>query len=100
MMDHTPNPTQYYVPENTHWPIVGCIGLFTLVIGGVNWIHENTLGPYLFFAGALILAYMMFGWCSLVSHESRTGLLNAQRDRSYCWGMVWFIFSEIMFFGA
>lgn len=99
-MDQVPNPKQYYVPASTHWPIVGSIGLFTLVIGIVNWIHEHTFGPYLFFTGALILAYMMFGWFGIVIHESRTGLHNAQMDRSYRWGMVWFIFSEVMFFGA
>ncbi len=99
-MDEVPNPKLYYVPENTHWPIVGSIGLFTLVIGIVNWIHEHSCGPYIFFAGALILAYMMFGWFSIVIHESRAGLHNAQMDRSYRWGMVWFIFSELMFFVA
>ncbi len=99
-MDHVPNPKQYYVPESTHWPIVGSIGLFTLVIGIVNWMHEHTFGPYIFFAGALILAYMMFGWFGIVIHESRAGLHNAQMDRSYRWGMVWFIFSEVMFFAA
>lgn len=90
----------YYVPAQTHWPIVGAIGLCILVLGIVNWIHAHTFGPYLFFAGALIIAYMMFGWFGIVIHENRAGLHNAQMDRSYRWGMVWFIFSEVMFFGA
>lgn len=96
----TPNTSQYYVPESTRWPIVGSIGLFTLVIGVVNWIHEHAFGPYLFFTGALIITGMMFGWFKTVIQESRAGLHNAQMDRSYRWGMVWFIISEIMFFGA
>jgi len=95
-----PNPDQYYVPESTHWPIVGSIGLFTLVIGIVNWLHGHVLGPYIFFVGALIISFMMFGWFGIVIHESRAGLHNAQMDRSYRWGMVWFIFSEVMFFSA
>lgn len=96
----THNTHHYYVPENTHWPIVGSIGLCTLVLGIVNWIHGHAFGPFVFFMGALILSFMMFGWFSTVIHESRAGLHNAQMDRSYRWGMVWFIFSEVMFFGA
>lgn len=96
----THDPSHYYVPENTHWPIIGSIGLCTLVLGIVNWIHGHVFGPYLFFLGALIIAFMLFGWFSVVIHENRLGLHNAQMDRSYRWGMMWFIFSEIMFFGA
>src|SRR5690606_8100895 len=32
--------------------------------------------------------------------ESRSGLYSAQMDRSFRWGMSWFIFSEVMFFAA
>lgn len=94
------NTDQYYVPEQTFWPIVGSIGLCVTVLGIVNWIHEHRFGPYLFLTGALILSLMMFGWFSLVIQESRKGLYSAQMDRSFRWGMVWFIFSEVMFFGA
>lgn len=98
--DTLDNAEDYYVPESTGWPIVGAIGLCTLVVGIVNWMHEHAFGPYIFFVGALIIAFMMFGWLKLVIHESRSGLHNAQMDRSYRWGMVWFIVSELMFFGA
>lgn len=96
----TYDPSHYYVPESTHWPIIGSLGLCTLAVGIVNWIHGHAFGPYIFFVGALIIAFMMFGWFSVVIRESRSGLHNAQMDRSYRWGMAWFIFSEIMFFGA
>jgi len=43
---------------------------------------------------------MMFGWFSTVIKESRSGLYSAQMDRSFRWGMGWFIFSEVMFFVA
>jgi cytochrome c oxidase subunit 3 len=35
-----------------------------------------------------------------VVKESRAGLYSAQMDRSFRWGMSWFIFSEVMFFLA
>lgn len=95
-LEHQP----YYVPAQSHWPIVGSIGLFTMVIGGVNVLHEHPYGWYIFIAGALILVFMMFGWFHAVIQESAAGLYSAQLDRSFRWGMAWFIFSEVMFFGA
>lgn len=42
----------------------------------------------------------MFGWFRDVILESHQGLYSSQMDRSFRWGMVWFIFSEVMFFAA
>ena len=90
----------YFLPEPSPWPIVGSIGLFTIMLGAINWVHNHVVGPYFFAAGFLILAYMMFGWFSTVIRESLEGAYNKQVDHSFRWGMVWFIFSEIMFFAA
>lgn len=90
----------YYVPAQSRWPIVGAIGLGAFAIGAVNLIHGHPMGHFIFFIGALIIAYMMFGWFSDVIHESHKGLYSAQMDRSFRWGMAWFIFSEVMFFAA
>jgi cytochrome c oxidase subunit 3 len=95
-----PQPSGYYLPEPSHWPLVGSIALFCVMFGGVNWLHKVHFGPYLFFTGLMILAFMMFGWFSTVIYESRSGLYDKQMDRSFRWGMSWFIFSEVMFFGA
>ena len=94
------NAENYYVPPQSHWPIVGSIGLFVTVIGIVNTIHQHTYGPWLFLAGALIIASMMFGWFRDVIRENYSGLYGKQMDRSFRWGMFWFIFSEVMFFAA
>lgn len=91
----------YYVPTHSHWPIVGSIGLFTMVVGGVQWLHDDALyGIPIFSVGIMIMAVMMFGWFSTVIRESQEGLYSPQMDRSFRWGMVWFIFSEVMFFGG
>lgn len=95
-IEHQP----YYVPAQSYWPIIGCVGLFSLVIGFVNILHANAWGWAIFLIGALIITFMMFGWFGSVIQESRQGLYSAQLDRSFRWGMVWFIFSEVMFFGA
>lgn len=93
-------PDAYYIPEPSHWPIIGSIGLCTTVVGIAHWIHKDAYGPYVFLVGTLILIYMMFGWFSTVIHESEKNYYNNQVDRTYRWGMVWFIFSEVMFFAA
>lgn len=91
----------YYVPHDTHWPIVGSIGLFITVIGAVQLVHQDYLyGTPIFLIGLAIILFMMYGWFSNVIHESQQGLYSAQLDRSFRWGMVWFIVSEVMFFGG
>ena len=90
----------YYVPAQSHWPIVGAIGLGSMAIGGANLLHGEPIGHYFFLLGALIIVGMMFGWFRDVILESQQGLYSAQMDRSFRWGMFWFIFSEVMFFAA
>jgi cytochrome c oxidase subunit 3 len=96
----------YYVPEQSKWPIVATVGLLTTVVGmGSIMVNgsagESTTTAWItFWIGALIMAYMLFGWFGLVIKESRSGLYSAQMDRSFRWGMSWFIFSEVMFFAA
>ena len=92
--------TSYYLPEPSHWPVVGSCALFLMTFGGVLWMNEVTAGPWVVFAGMLTLVYMMFGWFGTVIRESEGGKYNKQVDQSFRWGMSWFIFSEVMFFAA
>ncbi len=89
----------YFVPEPSKWPLVGTIALLTTVIGAVNTIHSGSLN-LLLIAGLLLLAYLLFGWFGTVINESMAGNYNDQVDRSFRLGMMWFIFSEVMFFAA
>ncbi|GLZ24749.1 cytochrome c oxidase subunit III [Stutzerimonas stutzeri] len=97
---------QYYVPDQSKWPIIATIALLVTFYGLGSWFNDlkaardSSNGPLIFFAGALLIAYMMFGWFGAVVKESRAGLYSAQMDRSFRWGMSWFIFSEVMFFLA
>ena len=60
----------------------------------------GTLGGIILAVGMLFLLYMLAGWFSNVITESLTGKCSAQITRSFRQGMSWFIFSEVMFFGA
>lgn len=90
----------YYVAEPSYWPLFGSIGIFSTVIGLVNMLHDNAIGIYLSFIGVLLLAFTMAGWFGAVIKESIAGLHSHQMDRTYRWGMVWFIVSEVSLFGA
>jgi len=90
----------YYLPSPTHWPILGSIALFTMLFGTASWLHYHWYGPYLLFLGFALLVFMMCGWFGTVIYENQKGFYDEQVDRSFRWGMVWFIFSEVCFFGA
>lgn len=91
----------YYLPEPSSWPLKGCIALICIFVGAANWLHAEWFGPYLMTLGLGILIYIIYGWFGTVIRENRAGMLaNDQVDRSFRWGMCWFIFSEVMFFGA
>ncbi len=96
----------YYVPAQSKWPIIATVGMLTTMFGLGTWFNDlkaarpDSHGPLIFFVGGLLLAYILFGWFGTVIKESRAGLYSAQMDRSFRWGMSWFIFSEVMFFIA
>lgn len=92
---------KYYLPSPSSWPLKGSIALICMTVGAANWMHNVWFGPYLLLFGFCFLIYMIQGWFGMVIRENRQGLLSdKQVDRSFRWGMCWFIFSEVMFFGA
>jgi cytochrome c oxidase subunit 3 len=92
--------THYYLPEPSHWPIVGSCALLLLTFGGVLWMNGIGAGPWVVIAGMVVMIYMLFGWFGTVIRESESGKYNKQVDLSFRWSMSWFIFSEVMFFAA
>lgn len=104
--------TKYYVPEGSPWPLMGSIGLFMLAIGGAHTVqqshalgkaiapHAPNMLSYLLPIGLAYMAVVMFLWWRDTIRESMTGLHIGRLSGSYRQGMIWFIFSEVMFFGA
>ena len=90
----------YYIPHGSHWPIIGSIGLFVMLQGFGNYLNGSGIGSTVMLIGFLVLLFMVFGWFRTVINESEAGMYNAQVDKSFRWGMGWFIFSEVMFFAA
>ena len=96
-----PDANVYYVPHNSRWPIVATVGMFLFMLGAANWLNgHDTAGQIILAIGALTIIGMMFGWFGTVIRESMAGTFNAQVDTSFRMGMMWFIFSEVIFFAA
>jgi cytochrome c oxidase subunit 3 len=96
----THNAGGYYIPQPSHWPIVGSVALLTTATGFILFLAGAKFGLGVVLLGLLMLFYMMFGWFGNVIRESEGGKYNAQVDLSFRWSMSWFIFSEVMFFSA
>ncbi|HTT02358.1 MAG TPA: cytochrome c oxidase subunit 3 [Steroidobacteraceae bacterium] len=98
---HTPetDSARYYIPHHSPWPIFGSVSLFTIMAGAVIYLNDWA-GPLVLIPGFLLLAVMFICWFGTVIGENQHGTFNLQVDRSFRMGMMWFIFSEVMFFAA
>src|SRR6266571_4038243 len=90
----------YAVPQPMPWPIMGSAALFCMALGGVFVMNAASGGWVGIALGLMLLLYMMFRWFGDVVRESESGKYGSREDFSFRWGMSWFIFSEVMFFGA
>jgi cytochrome c oxidase subunit 3 len=86
---------------------VGAFALFLVAVGAGMTVQGTqsdgplgSIGSVVLAVGFLVMLYMLAGWFSNVITESLTGKYSAQIGRSFRQGMSWFIFSEVMFFGA
>lgn len=97
----TSHPSErYYVPHSSRWPIVASVALFVTMFGFATMLNEASFGKPVFYLGLAFLAVVVFKWFADVVGESVRGFYNRQVDTSFRMGMMWFIFSEIMFFAA
>ncbi|MFN9730892.1 MAG: cytochrome c oxidase subunit 3 [Pseudomonadota bacterium] len=97
---HVHDSAIYYVPHGSRWPSLGSFALFFLVGGAALWLNGIAAGKYGSLLGLALLVAMLFGWFGTVVRESVSGYYNRQVDVSFRMGMIWFIFSEVMFFAA
>jgi len=100
-MAQTPTDANvYFVPAQSKWPFVGSIAMMVTMVGVASWLNDASWGRWTFYIGVAMLVLTLFWWFSDVVRESQAGHYNRQVDGSFRMGMVWFIFSEVMFFGA
>ena len=103
-------PTEYYVPDSSPWPFITAAVLCITAVGAATFVQENSgasivnndgsAGSVLLPLGIIGIIAMMFLWFKDTVKESLTNKNSVQMDVSYRMGMMWFIFSEVMFFAA
>ena len=91
---------RYFVPEPSRHPAFAAFGLFWVILGAAQWINGVDWGKYALFLGLAWLFWVLYQWFGDSIHESEGGQYGRKIDLSYRWSMSWFIFSEVMFFGA
>jgi cytochrome c oxidase subunit III len=90
----------YFVPAPSRHPVLASTGLFFVILGAGQWINGHEWGMYSLIAGFALWAFVLQQWFRQSIGESESGLYGDRIDASYRWSMSWFIFSEVMFFGA
>jgi cytochrome c oxidase subunit 3 len=90
----------YYVPHASRHPAMAALGLFFVILGAGQWVNGVAWGKYSLFFGLAFWLGVLYQWFGDAIAESQDGQYGHKVDLSYRWSMSWFIFSEVMFFGA
>jgi len=90
----------YYIPHKATWPVLATAGLFCMLAGFANYLNGSPSGVNFMLLGFTIFIVMVAGWFTLQATESESGTYNTQVGISFRMGMMWFIFSEVMFFAV
>ncbi|GBU15183.1 cytochrome c oxidase subunit III [Polaromonas sp.] len=88
------------MPGPSRHPILAAFGLLFVILGASQWINGAEWGAWALAVGMVIWLVTLFQWFRDAVAESEGGLYGHKIDLSYRWSMSWFIFSEVMFFGA
>jgi len=108
MATHSKN--QYFVPHGSIYPSILSAGLLAMAAGfvfsvatdrgGSSLAYLEGPGTWMMYVGLAIVLFMMFKWLGSVITESVTGKYSNWEDKSFRWGMMVFIASEVAFFAA
>jgi cytochrome c oxidase subunit 3 len=96
---HAHSGEKYYVPHESRWPIIASAAFFTLLLGAIGLLND-WWPAWVMLIGFAMVVYMFIGWFGDVIDENQRGVFGMDVDRSFRMGMMWFIFSEVMFFAA
>ncbi len=94
----------YHLVNPSPWPLLGSIAVFVLAMGAVIFM-KGLFGlpegfPWVMVIGFAMVAWVMLGWWREVIKEGRIGDHTPIVSIGLKYGMVLFIVSEVMFFGA
>ena len=90
----------YFVPAPSRHPVLSATALLLIIFGAGQWVNGHGWGAYVLLVGFVLLAFVLQQWFRQAIGESEAGMYGHKIDISFRWSMSWFIFSEVMFFGA
>jgi cytochrome c oxidase subunit 3 len=90
----------YYIPTPSQYPVLVSTGMLLVIFGASQWINGHGWAAWVLLAGMAFWLSTLFRWFRQAIGESEGGLYSDRIDVSFRWSMAWFIFSEVMFFGA
>jgi len=90
----------YFVPAPSRHPASTAFGLLLVIFGASQWVNDHDWGKWLVLTGLIVWAFVLQQWFRQAIGESEGGYYGKRIDVSFRWSMSWFIFSEVMFFGA
>jgi cytochrome c oxidase subunit III len=90
----------YFIPAPSRHPAMAAAGMLFVIFGASQWVNGHMWAAYLVLAGFILWGLTLRAWFGDAIHESEGGLYSQRIDTSFRWSMSWFIFSEVMFFGA
>ena len=97
--DHPPG-THYFVPQPSLYPFILSGGMFLLALGFILQMNKFGAGSWIMLAGTGVILTVVVRWFGRIIHESQTGSYRVWEDKSFRYGMIWFILSEVAFFAA
>ena len=90
----------YFIPNPSQWPVLAGLSMLITMAGASAWVNGIAWGQPVNLLGIVAMLAVLYFWFGQAISESEGGLYSARIYTSYRWSMSWFIFSEVMFFGA
>ena len=90
----------YFVPQPSLYPFMLSGGMFFLALGFILQMNAFAAGSWIMLGGTGVIVFVMVNWFSKVIGENQRGDYGQWEDKSFRYGMVWFIASEVAFFAA
>ena len=88
----------YHILEPSPIPIIASFAALILAAGGIMWMKEHSLGPWVFGLGLASVLASMFMWWNQVVREAHRGDHTPVVQLHLRYGMILFIASEVLFF--
>ncbi len=87
----------FHLVDQSPWPFIGATRAFGLTVGLVSWFHGNG-GVCLGFGVVFLILTMLFWWRDVVREGTYLGFHTSLVCRGLRFGILLFIFSEVIFF--